>query len=148
MTSRAALIVAAVLLLADCKSDRRAAVEVDAPAFLLGEFVDDYDIRYIVGRDSWVQLPSTRFKVLRWDTARQYIIAKNDAANPADGGLYSRIDWLPLDGYAPYTWAFCYTAYDAISAEAAEAIEPPDRTTPRSGCNGFPFSRMAPFDAD
>ena len=76
----------------------------------------------------------------RWDG--QTLIAQNDSANAYAPGLWTRIDWVRLDGMAPYTWAFCLTAYDAPTRAAAEATPPADRATPRTGCNGYPFSRM------
>ena len=58
-------------------------------------------------------------------------------------GLFTRIDWVRLD-MAPFTWAFCMTAYKATPADSAEATQPAKRDVPRTGCNGFPFSRMKP----
>ena len=74
----------------------------------------------------------------------RYFVAQNDAANPSDGGLWTRIDWMPLTNMAPYSWGFCMTAYRAATRELARATPPPNPATPRTGCNGFPFSRMRP----
>jgi hypothetical protein len=43
---------------------------------------------------------------------------------------------------APFSWGFCLTKYNAKSIEIAEATIPADRTNPRKGCAGYPFSRM------
>lgn len=135
---------AAVLLsaaLAGC-APRLAPPEGEPPPFLLGASVDDYGIGYTVSPEAWVQHPSARYHVRLWRPERGYLIAQNDAANPSDGGRWTRIDWVRLEGMAPYEWAFCLTAYDAASAAEAEAAPPPERGTPRTGCNGYPFSRM------
>ena len=118
------------------------------PAFLIGSFIDDYGIRYKVTDAEWFQLPRTRYHIVRWDVAGQFAIAQNDPANPSEGSLWTRIDWLELRGMPPYVWGFCYSAYNAPSAAAAETVMVANRTTPRTGCNGFPFSRMRRGGAD
>ena len=37
------------------------------PSFMLGEFVDDYEIHYSVSEAEWVQLPGTRFRIDSWN---------------------------------------------------------------------------------
>ncbi len=113
----------------------------DADSLVLGTFVDDYGIQYQITSSEWVQMPGTIFHVRKWDPENMYLIAQNDSDNPGDGGLWTRIDWVLLPDMPDYTWAYCLTAYDAQSAEAAEATQA-NRDQPRSGCNGFPFSRM------
>lgn len=111
---------------------------------LLGDFEDDYGNRYRITSREWVQGSANRYLVVRWNIAGRYLIARNDAGNPADAGLWTRIDWMELP-MAPYTWAFCYSAWRAASAEEAERITIANRETPRTGCNGHPFSRMRPM---
>jgi hypothetical protein len=77
-----------------------------------------------------------------WNSARQYLIAQNDSANASAPGLWTRIDWVTLADMAPYNWAFCLSAYEAPTRAAAEAVTIANRETPRTGCNGYPFSRM------
>jgi len=112
------------------------------PTALLGAFQDDYGIQYAITPSRWQQGTNTAYHIVRWDSAGQSVIAKNDDANPSDGGKWTRIDWVQLDDMAPYLWAYCLTVYAAASQEEAEAAEPAQRATPRAGCNGFPFSRM------
>ncbi len=114
------------------------------PRSLLGQFADDYGNLFGITPTAWDQFPSARYHVLAWHTAGQYLIAQNDSANPGQGGRWTRIDWLPLEGMAPYTWAFCFSAYDAATPEAAEQVTTARRETPKTGCNGYPFSRMRP----
>jgi hypothetical protein len=112
------------------------------PAFLLGSFTDDYGSRYTISAREWTQGSRARYRIVRWDVAGQFAIAQNDAGNPSDPGLWTRIDWLPLPGMSPYTWGYCYSAYKAPSAAIAETVSVAKRSVPRTGCNGFPFSRM------
>ena len=112
------------------------------PAALIGSFTDDYGSTYQVSATEWRHGPSARYHIVRWNVAGQYLIAQNDPANPGDGGLWTRIDWLPLPGMSPYTWGYCYSAYKAPSAAIAETVSVAKRSVPRTGCNGFPFSRM------
>jgi hypothetical protein len=116
---------------------------VPAPApLLLGEFEDDYGSRYAISGELWVHGTKAKYHIVRWYPEQQYLIARNDAANPSEPSRWSRIDWMPLSGMPPYLWGFCMTAYAAGSAVEAEAATSARRETPRTGCNGFPFSRM------
>lgn len=114
------------------------------PTMLLGDFVDDYGIAHRIRADVWQQLPNARYRIVRWHPQAQYLIAQNDAGNPSDPGKWTRIDWLALPGMPPYQWAFCLSAYDAPSQADAERIDSARRDTPKTGCNGYPFSRMRP----
>ena len=112
------------------------------PIALMGNFVDDYEIHYKINDTLWLQYPRTRFHIIKWNTAKQYLIARNDDHNPGEGGLYTRIDYMQLDDMAPWKWGYCLTAYSAASDSIAEATVEADRNNPMKGCNGFPFSRM------
>ena len=118
------------------------AKETSAPTELLGEFLDDYGARYRITQTEWTQLPRGRYHILQWNVAGKYLIARNDSTNASDAGLFTRIDWVDLPGIPPYRWGFCYSAYRAPSAAVAETVSVARRETPRTGCNGFPFSRM------
>lgn len=112
------------------------------PAHMFGSFADDYGIRYTISDTLWLQLPHTRFHIIRWNLAQQYLIARNDERNPGEGGLYTRIDFMQFTGMEPWHWGYCLTAYNAKSDAEAEATAAADREHPKKGCNGFPFSRM------
>jgi hypothetical protein len=109
---------------------------------LLGDFQDDYGSSYRISAVEWLHMPNARYRVVDWFPSRRYLIAQNDEHNKNAPGKWTRIDWVTLDGMAPYTWAFCLSAYDAPTREAAEATAIARPETPRTGCNGFPFSRM------
>lgn len=112
------------------------------PTLLLGQWVDDYNSRYTITAETWTHHPQSHYEVIAWHPEQGFVIAQNAEDNPGEAGLYTRIDWMPLSNMDPYTWAFCLSTYDAPSAEAAQAVTIANRETPRTGCNGFPFSRM------
>ncbi len=107
-----------------------------------GTFVDDYNVTNRIAEDTWHQLPGERYHIVSWQLEAGFLIAQNDTSNTADGGLWTRIDWVRLNDMEPYTWAYCLSAYDAPSAAAAESTRVAQPDTPRTGCNGFPYSRM------
>jgi hypothetical protein len=109
-----------------------------------GRYVDDYDNTFEITDSLFAQLPHGRFHIVEWHREERFVIAFNDLENPSAPGRWTRIDWMPFTGMEPYTWGFCLTAYDAPSRVAARETPPPDRTNPRKGCNGYPFSRMKP----
>lgn len=112
------------------------------PSFLLGNFIDDYGIRYSISDSVWTQLPSTRYHILKWDTKEKFLIARNDNRNKTEPGLYTRIDYTTFDNMEPYKWGFCLSVYNAKTDSLAEVTYQADKQNPRKGCNGFPFSRM------
>lgn len=117
------------------------------PAFLLGEFDDDYSGHFSVSPNAFRQGAKTVYDVVEWNVAGQYLIAQNAATNARDAGTWTRIDWMPLSDMPPYAWAFCLSAYKAATREAAIATRVANRAMPRTGCNGFPFSRMKRAEA-
>ena len=103
----------------------------NAPGYLLGSFEDDYSIQYELNDKVFLQKPSTRFHILKWNIEDQYFIAKNDSLNPYDPKLYTRIDWVTFNNMSPFLWG---------------NIDTVDRENPKTGCNGYPFSRMKPIE--
>jgi hypothetical protein len=112
------------------------------PSLVIGEFQDDYGNRFSITPLEWFHQPHARYHIVRWNSADQYAIAKNDPNNRGEPDRWTRIDWMMLPGMAPYEWGFCLTAYDAPTAATAEATPAALRESPKTGCNGFPFSRM------
>ena len=111
-------------------------------ADVLGTFEDDYGIRYRIDAGRWQQGARTTYLVTSWHAESQYLIARSAPTNPSAPERWTRIDWMPLQGMPPYTWAYCLSAYDAPTRDVAEATRVAKRDSPKSGCNGFPFSRM------
>jgi hypothetical protein len=112
------------------------------PSFLLGDFIDDYGIRYSISDSIWTQQPSSRYHILKWNTQEKFLIARNDNRNKTEPGLYTRIDYTYFDNMEPYKWGFCLSVYNAATDSLAEITYKADKQNPRKGCNGFPFSRM------
>lgn len=112
------------------------------PAVFIGNFKDDYGIGYSVTDSLFTQHPNVKYHILRWNLKEHYFIAKNDTNNPSEQGLYSRIDYMEFTGMEPFNWGFCLTSYNAATDLAAEQATSADRTNPKKGCGGFPFSRM------
>ncbi len=115
------------------------------PAELLGQFLDDYGIEYTITKQTWTMMPEQKFHILQWNPQEQYLLARNDTENASDQDLFTRIDYMIFDHQQkPYRWGFCMSAFDAKSRSQAEKIAIADRAHPKTGCNGFPFSRMKP----
>lgn len=134
-----ALIAASLCVLSGCVTLN---VYEQPPKLLLGTFTDDYDIRHTISVDQWSQQPDATYHIKLWNSVEQYVIAQNGEENPGDQGLWTRIDWVELEGMDPYRWAFCMSVFNAQSAAEASQAEVADRDHLQSGCNGFPFSRM------
>ena len=113
-----------------------------APVELIGEFEDDYGNTFRISDSLFLQLPRARYHIVEWNSAGQFLIARNGEGNPGDAGLWTRIDWMTFSGMEPFTWGFCLTAYRAPTEATARATPAASRASPRTGCNGFPFSRM------
>lgn len=116
--------------------------QAKAPAMIQGNFIDDYKITYTVNDTLWIQKPNAKYHIIKCNEKEQYIIARNDKNNPADAGLYTRIDYMTFENMSPFLWGFCLSAFNAPTEAAAEAVRIADRANPKKGCNGFPFSRM------
>lgn len=112
------------------------------PAAFIGNFKDDYGISYSISNDKWVQHPNAVYHLISYNSAEKYFIAKNDDKNPSEAGLYSRIDVMEFQNMEPFRWGFCLTAYKAKTVEEAIATAAADRSNPKKGCGGYPFSRM------
>ena len=119
-----------------------ASAQSTPPSFLTGSFLDDYGNGFTISATEWLQQPHGRFRITKWVPAERYLIAQNDSVNTHAAGKWTRIDWVTLDSMAPWEWAFCLSAYEAPTADSAEATRIARPGTPRTGCNGYPFSRM------
>ena len=127
-----------------CTSTKQAgkAVKENIPTLLKGDFRDDYGIRFTINDSLWTQHPNVKYHIISWDTAAQYLVARNDLNNPSDKGLFTRIDYMLLPDMEPFRWGFCLTVYKAKTIEEAKKSASADRQNPKKGCNGYPFSRM------
>ena len=112
------------------------------PPTILGNFTDDYGGNYFISNNLWKHGEKNRYHLLQYNPTEQYLIAKNDSANPSDGGMYTRIDIVFFENMEPWQWGYCLTAYKAPTFQEALQTKAADKSNPRKGCNGFPFSRM------
>ena len=112
------------------------------PSLFKGNFIDDYGISYSINDSLWTQHPHSKYHIIVWDTLSQFILARNDDSNPAEGGLFTRIDYMKFRNMEPFQWGFCLTVYNAKTIEDARAEAKADTLNPKTGCGGYPFSRM------
>ena len=122
----------------------RASEPAGRPAtIVLGTFEDDYGLRFEITPTSWSQEPGATLVVVEWLDEERSILAHSSLDASSSGvPSWTRIDWVLLEDMDPWSWGFCLAVWDAPSREAALAAPPADRDRPRTGCNGFPFSRM------
>lgn len=130
----------------DKQTDSRSASN-QPPSFVLGNFTDDYGISYSITTKEWLMKPGQTFKIIEWNSEQQFAIAKNHSDNSSEGNRYSRIDFMLLDDEA-FQWGFCFSTFDAVSEQEARSVLIADRENPKTGCNGYPFSRMKAFQQD
>lgn len=117
------------------------APDFPVPDLLRGSFIDDYQVPHVISDSMWSLGARDRYRIVATDDSAQYLIARNGEGNASDPGKWTRIDWMVLPT-PPYEWAFCLIEYKAETRTEAEANTSADREHPRTGCNGFPFSRM------
>lgn len=131
-----------ISLFLSCATVRQQTQAIHLPAWMKGDFIDDYSIRYTMTDTLFTLHTSAIYHIIEWNEKQQYILAKNGANNPTEKGQYTRIDYMQFTGMEPYNWGFCLTVYNAPDAVTARNATPANRTEPKKGCNGFPFSRM------
>ena len=112
------------------------------PEMMEGTFEDDYGSSYALTATSFVQDSGTMYHITEWNPESHYFLARNDMENTHAPGAWTRVDWVRLDDMAPWSWAFCLSAFDAKTAEDARSAPMADRSEPRTGCFGNPFTRM------
>jgi hypothetical protein len=112
------------------------------PSWMTGQFSDDYGINYTINDTVFIMEGAARYHILQWNEKEQYLLTQNDTTNKTDKGLYTRIDYMSFTGMEPFKWGYCFTVYNAIDTAAALRAAAADRTNPKKGCNGYPFSRM------
>ncbi|MFN0099009.1 MAG: hypothetical protein ACKVS7_10075 [Gemmatimonadaceae bacterium] len=134
------VVLALVLSAASCRVSLGGGSRAPFPT---GSFVDDYGSRHEISAVEWRQDAYTRTRIVRSHPTARYILGRSIPRDSTALGGWVRIDWIPLDS-PPYTWAYCIIAYDKPDAASAEAVATAKPETPRTGCNGFPFTRLQP----
>jgi hypothetical protein len=136
-------LLASFVLVASCRASMGGSSQ---PPFPTGSFVDDYGSTHTISAAEWRQDAYTRTQIVRWNPTARYILGRSIPKDSTKAAGWVRIDWIPLDS-PPYTWAYCIIAYDKPDAAAAEAVTTAKPETPRTGCNGFPFTRLKPAES-
>lgn len=129
-----------IIALSSCSTTKKE--NESPPVFLVGNFQDDYEVSYSISDSLFEMEDHTKLHILRWNLEEQYFVGQNDSLNPYDPLLYTRIDWMEFEDMAPFEWGFCMSAYNSISLDSAIAVTTANRKTPKTGCGGYPFSRM------
>lgn len=116
-----------------------AACTAEPPTEILGDFVDDYGESHTLTATRWSASEAPDIAIEWWVPGEEYFLLRSDE------GLWTRVDWVMLDD-PQWAWGFCLASWDQPSPEEAVRVGRgvADRTTPRTGCNGSPFTRMAP----
>tara|TARA_R110000868_G_scaffold410693_1_gene699763 strand:- start:3103 stop:3540 length:438 start_codon:yes stop_codon:yes gene_type:complete len=136
------IIVTSLFLLATCNSPKQEMDSLKIPEFLLGEFIDDYGVKYSISDSILTMEGHTKLHILEWNLEEKYFVGQNDSLNPYDPLLFTRIDWMKFENMLPFEWGFCMSAYNAPSLDSAKVASSADRENPKTGCGGYPFSRM------
>lgn len=108
---------------------------------LLGAFTDDYGTHYQITAESFNEGASA-YRVVAWHADSLYLLAQNADSTPGGGARWSRFDWVLLPDQGAYTWGYCHSAWRAPTLDSARATQVVNRSVPRTGCNGHPFTRM------
>ena len=130
-----------LLLLLGCTQQQSVPPVSPIPTFLIGNFEDDYDVHYSITDSTFSMEDHTLIHVLDWNVENQFFIGQNDTSNIYDPLLYSRIDWMIFENMGAYEWGFCMSTYNAATLDSAYSASA-NRAQPKTGCNGYPFSRM------
>lgn len=110
-----------------------------SPTSIRGEWLDDYGSRHRITDSTW-QHHSNLYRIVRHEAEAGFVVAWQDRGDSTPS--WTRIDLIRLDSMPPWRWGFCLTTWTAPSADSAAATTPADRQHPRTGCGGFPFTRM------
>lgn len=139
MTARLSLALFAVVLVGCPAPEEPDEPVVDPdPIDILGDWVDEWDTAYTIDDEVWAQGDYT-FWLTQWSADAGWAVAQNDDANAYSPGLWSRFDWVTVDGAVWY----CQTAFDAPTEADALAVPAADSADPAaSGCSGFAWTRM------
>lgn len=129
-------------IICSCSSDRQEKSKPRPPSFLIGNFEDDYGVKYSISDSMLTMENHTILHILEWNLEEQYFVGQNDSLNPYDPLLFTKIDWMTFENMLPFEWGFCMSAYNAPSLDSAKVTSSADRENPKTGCDGYPFSRM------
>jgi len=108
-----------------------------------GSYSDEYNTSHVISAELWTityeGMEPGLFHITKIDEELSYLIAQNDAQNDYAPEAWSRFDWL-VNGEE--LW-YCQSAYEAASAEEAEASVADPSDPSMSGCGGFPWTLLS-----
>ena len=108
------------------------------PVDIVGAWVDGWDTQHSITEDRWTQ-GDYDFWLTEWSTDEGWAVAQNDASNEYNPELWSRFEWVTVDGDLWY----CQSAFDAATEQDALAVAAADASDPATtGCGGFAWTRM------
>jgi len=111
------------------------------PLEIVGEYTDNFDSSHVITATtytlSFVGVDNASvFNIEDWDNDIQAMVAQNDEDNEFSAGLYSRFDWVTVEGQL----YICQSSFDSASHAAADEVDRPDDSDPaKSGCGGTDF---------
>jgi len=111
--------------------------DIALPDYLIGDFTDDYDIQYTITDTTWIQWPHFEMNIVEIDTAEMYILGYDTGDS-----TFTRVDYMPFENQGDFKWGFCYSSYEEKNKAEAMIGVSANRQAHKTGCNGFPFSRM------
>ncbi len=115
------------------------------PLEISGTYTDSFDGTHDIDDNEWLQTygdSSLSFVISWYDNDAAYLVAQNGEANEFNPGLWSKFEWTTTQD--DRLW-YCQTAFDAASAEEAEAAPEADPNDPETtGCSGFPWTELIP----
>jgi hypothetical protein len=117
---------------------------------LVGNYSDNYGTEHDISLVRWLQTSSwtddggtmtdaSEFTRLYHSNQQHWLVAENHADNAWNTGLFSRFDWVDVEGQR----YFCQTTYEAASAKAALELAAADSSDPATaGCGSFAWSSL------
>ncbi|MCO4769470.1 MAG: hypothetical protein KDA24_05520 [Deltaproteobacteria bacterium] len=132
-------------LVAGCGGFGWSALTADpARIAIAGVHTDEYTGDNTITDTEWSVMTGddlARFAITQFDNAAGYAIAQNGSKNTFNADLWTRFDFVEVDG----GWWSCTTAYDAATEADALATAAADATSPSTGgCGGFPWTNLTP----
>jgi hypothetical protein len=132
--------------------DEGGVMSAQVPLSIIGEYIDPYGSIHEISSDTWTQTfimegmegmegmeMKNLFQIEQYSTQELYIIAQNSSENEYSPSLWSRFDWLIVEGELWY----CQTRFDATSSDEALSSPPADPSDiTRTGCGTFPWTML------
>ncbi|MBX2801929.1 MAG: hypothetical protein KTR31_29890 [Myxococcales bacterium] len=115
----------------------------DAPLAIAGSYSDDFGGSHAISDASWVQdygaYGVTSFTIVAHHNDEGWVVAQNDSDNDFNPDLWSRFEWVEVEG----TLYYCQILFDGAEEDDAYAAGPADAADPATaGCGGAPWTAL------